>query len=159
MALSKDLSDTLNENVLYKKEPVIDNSYHIGNIPGTYWCKNWTFRVHKLDGGNVYMYDTYWDDFNHSIEITDENFNEFIPLFDFRNVTRIPESIADEYYPKDVFCVAVDSGGINNAKYYVKDGAKKNREAQIKKKLKEIEDLKSSLKAAELSLKLLQDGL
>jgi len=109
MTLSKENYDKLNTNYLYKKEPIIDNSFYIGQTSATYHCKNWTFKVYKYDNGKVYMRDTYFNDSNHSYEITDENINEFEFIFDFREVKKIRDHEYDEYNEDDIFRVATNS--------------------------------------------------
>ena len=56
MSLSKENYDKLNENYLYKKEPIINNSFYVGRTPATYHCKNWTFKVNLANGSQPYIY-------------------------------------------------------------------------------------------------------
>lgn len=157
--LSKENYDKLNENILYKKEPTYDpKESYIGCIPVSYWCKNWTFRVKKHDG-KAFMVDTYWSTQETFTEITDENINDFEVVFDMTEVMMISKECIDEYKEEDVFCVAIDSGGISYPKYFVRRDAKKSRELQIEKKKEEIRRLKSKLEWAERELKELGEGV
>lgn len=148
MNLSKENFDKLNENFLYRKEPIIDNSFYIGNTSGTYHCKNWTFKVCKYEDGRVYMRDTYFNDI--STQITDENINEFEFVFDFREVKRINDSEVNEYNEEDLYRVATDSGGYSCGKlHWVKKDTVKPKQLLIDKKKREIESLKNKLGWAE----------
>jgi len=156
MSLSKENAERLNTNYLYKKEiPPRD----IDKYPcGPCWCRNWTYRC-KGPGrdGNYYMYDTYYDDWDSAILVTDENINDFEVVFDFREVKRIHDGEADEYNEKDLFCVATDSGGYScGGLYWVKNDAVKSKDRLIHKQQNEIESLKRQLKWAEEELERLQ---
>lgn len=154
MSLSKENYEKLNEHFLYQKEPIVDNSYYIGNTSGTYHCKNWTFKVHKFKDGKAYMYDTYFDDWDSAILITDENINDFNFVFDFKEVKRIGDYEYDEYNKEDIFRVATDSGGYSCGHlYWVKKDTQKSKNLLITKKKEEIESLKHQLQWAEDDLK------
>lgn len=159
MSLSKENYDKLNENFLYKKEPIINNSYYIGNTSGTYWCKNWTFKVNKRNDNKAYMIDTYFNSWDSSIEVTDENIDEFEVVFDFREVKRIRDFERDEYNEEDLFRVATDSGGYSCGNlYWIKKDAVKSKDLLVNKKKQEIESLKNKLKWAENDLIRLEKG-
>lgn len=150
MSLSKANYDTLNENYLYQREPI---------KKGDYWCKNWTFKVRKLEDGRAFMLDTYfysWD--SHKIQVTDKNIEDFQVVFDFRDVKRIRDSEYDEYDDKDVFRVATGSGGWTCGNlYWVKKDAQKSKQLLIAKKKAEIQYLKYRVEMAENELKRLID--
>lgn len=109
MTLSKENFDSLNENFLYKKEPVIDNSFSVGTTPGTYHCKNWSFIIKKYDDGRAFIADTYFKD--HWQPITDENISNYEKVFDFRDVMKISDESANDYEDEDKYFVATGSGG------------------------------------------------
>lgn len=159
MTLSKENYDKLNENYLYKKEPIIDNSFYVGTTPGTYHCKNWTFKVCKRDG-KAYMYDTYFDSWDsHLIQVTDININEFEIVFDFREVKKIHDSETNEYNEEDLYYAATNSGGYScGGCNWVKKDAKKSKTLLIAKKEYEIKSLKKQLKWAEDDLKRLLES-
>jgi hypothetical protein len=141
--LSKENYDSLDENSLYKKPPVIDNSFSVGTTPGTYHCKNWTFRVSKNDG-RAFMRDTYFDDVYE--EVSDKNIKDYIKIFDFREVKKIDDREHDEYEEKDLFIVATNSGGYSCGNLgWVKKEAKKSQELLIKKFEEEISSLQKRL--------------
>lgn len=157
--LSKENYDKLDENFLYKKVPKRDpNETYIGCTPISYWCKNWTFRV-KKHNGKAFMYDTYWTVQENYIEVTDENINEFEVIFDMIKVRITSKEFIDEYNKEDVFCEAIDSGGISYPKYFVRKDAKKSISLQIEKKKEEIRRLKSKLEYAERELNELIEGV
>jgi len=150
MKLSKGNRDKLNINYLYKKTPIIDNSFYIGQTSATYHCKNWTFKVQKYGNGKIYMRDTYFNDSNHSYEITDDNINDFEFIFDFREVKRIHDSEYDEYNESDIFRVATNSGDYSCGRlYWVNKDAVKSNILLIEKKEQEIRSLKNKLEYAE----------
>lgn len=155
MNLSKENYDRLNKDYLYKTEPIIDNSFSVGTTPGTYHCKNWTFKVHKYEDGRAYMYDTYFDSSDsHTIQVTDQNINEFKIIFNFNEVKRISDSEYNEYNKEDLYRAATSSGGYSCGKlYWVKKDAQKSKDLLIDKKKYEIESLKRQLKWAEDDLK------
>jgi hypothetical protein len=143
--LSKENYDRLNENYLYQKEPEEIGQY-------TFWCRNWTFKVHKSDG-NAFMLDTYYNNWDSNIEVTDDNINNFKVVFDFREVRRIKDKEIDEYNHDDLYRVATDSGGMScGGLHWVKKDAQKSIQLLIEKKRHEIESLKSSLRYAERQL-------
>lgn len=153
MKLSKENYDKLNEKYLYKKQPVIDNSFYVGTTSGTYHCKNWTFKAHKRNG-KAYMYDTYFDSSDsHSYEVTDDNIDEFEFIFDFNEVKRIGDYEYDEYDEHDIYRVATNSGGYSCGKlYWVNKDSPKSKKLLIKKKEQEIRSLKNQLEWAENDL-------
>ena len=141
--LSKENYDSLNENYLYKKEPDEEGQY-------TYWCKNWTFKVHKNKNGQAFMLDTYFSSWDSYIEVTDENINEFEVVFDFREVKKIRDSEVDEYNKEDLFLAATNSGGYScGGLHWVKKDAVKSKKLLIDNKKGEIESLKRQLRWAE----------
>lgn len=145
--LSKENYDELNENYLYQNEP--DESNHVNYIGGTYWCRNWTFKVRKHDG-EAYMYDTYFDNWDSAIKVTDENIDDFKFVFDFREVSGISDSTIDEYNEEDLYRVATNSGGYSCGHlYWVKKDTQKSKQLLIDKKKREIRSLKNNLKWAE----------
>lgn len=152
MLLSKENYNKLNENYLYKREPIIRGNW-IGY--DVYHCKNWTFRVRKFENGTAYMVDTYFNSLDsHYIEITNENINDFEIVFNFNDVKRIRDGEENEYNKEELFHVATDSGGYSCGNlYWVKRDAKKSKQLMINKKKKEIESLKRKLEWAEDDLK------
>jgi len=151
--LSKENYNKLNENILYKLEPKRNpEESYIGCIPMSYWCRNWTFRVQKGNDRAI-MCDTYWTTQGNYIEVTDKNISEFEVILDMNKVKMISKESSDEYDTEDVFCVAIDSGGITYPKYFVKKNANKSRAKQIEKKEEEIRKLKHKLEWAERELK------
>lgn len=145
MKLSKENYDKLNENFLYKKKPVIDNSFSVGTVPGTYHCKNWTFRCAKKDG-NAWMVDTYWSSGNYRNEITDDNIEDYKKIFDFREVKKIGDYEIKDYEDKDLIVAATNSGGYTCGNiHWVLKTAKKSQKCLIEKTKDKIRSLENEL--------------
>ena len=129
---------------LYKHEP--DKRYR-GSLywDNMYHCFNWTFKIsHNEKTDKWYMVDTYFND--KSIELTDDNFDEFDFLFDFNEVERHSGENIYEYDESDWWHVAIDSGGMYCCgKYFVKKGAIKSKEKVLKRIANEINRLEREL--------------
>ena len=85
--------------------------------------------------GTWRMRDTYWSNGGLSIELTDQNFNEFNLIFDFNKVesTNSPE----EYDSKDVYYLATNSNG--KGSYYINKGVSRSKKNLINICKSEIE--------------------
>lgn len=129
---------------LYKHEP--DKRYR-GSLywDDMYHCFNWTFRVrHNENTDNWYMVDTYFDE--KSIELTDENFDEFEFVFDFNEVQKHSGKNIYEYDENDWWHVAIDSGGTScGGKYFVRKGATKIKDKVLNRIKEEISSLERNL--------------
>ena len=156
--LSQENLDKLHINGIYRCDPVLSwlPSYKRDD---PYWCRNWTFKVHRYKD-KYYMSDTYWstgDDC--SIELTDENFDRFEYLFDIDQVRYVNDySTWLEYPEEDRWCVGLDSGGMTMKKYVVRLGAKKIKERVIERMKREINFLKSELSSKERRLEGIING-
>lgn len=146
MSLSQANIDKLNMNGLYHCNPVLEwlPSWKRDN---PYWCRNWTFRVRKYDD-DYYMYDTYWstgDDY--PVKLTDENFDKFELVFDFNDVEEFKCSYLkfETYADEDRFRVAVDSGGVNYPKYFIRKDAMPQKDLVILRIQNEIAVLQGEL--------------
>lgn len=111
-----------------------------------YWCKNWTFKPIEY-GGKLFMRDTYWSTETFQVELTDDNFSLFSLIFDFNNVEDYRGSIDKWccYNEKDRWCVAVNSGGRNHPKYYIRKESKPNKDFIVKRLEDEIKIMKYDL--------------
>lgn len=129
---------------LYKHEP--DKRYR-GSLywDDMYHCFNWTFRVrHNESTDDWYMVDTYFDE--KSIELTDENFDEFEFVFDFNEVQKHSGKNIYEYDENDWWHVAIDSGGMScGGKYFVRKGATKIKNKVLNRIKEEISSLEINL--------------
>ena len=96
----------------------------------------------------IYMRDTYWSGGSGlSIKLTDENFDKFNLLFDLNDVHRVSPPEFYDYDKEDRWHVALDSGGFQYSKhYYVRKGAKKNKEALLERLNRELDSLKSQVR-------------
>jgi len=143
------------ETGLYKHDPDV-------KLRGTlykndlYWCCNWTFRPSKMKDDTWRMQDTYWCGSGLSIELTDENFNEFSLIFDFNDVKEI--SNPQDYDNSDLYLVSIDSGGYQFAKHFIKRDAKPSQEKMIGKCKEEIHSCERELERLKDNLQELEAG-
>ena len=96
----------------------------------------------------IYMRDTYWSGSSGlSIKLTDKNFDKFNLLFDMNDVHRVSPPDYYDYNEEDRWHIALDSGGYKFSKYYfVRNGAKKNKDIQLERLNRELESLKNEVK-------------
>ena len=151
MSLSQENINKLCMTGIYHCDPVLswieswrrDTPYH---------CINWTFKVRKYERSSeldkYYMCDTYWSTGdNLSVELTDDNFDKFEFMFDMNEVHKVSPPDFYDYNEEDRWHVALDSGGYQYSKhYYVRKGAKKNKEVLLERLNRELESLKSQVK-------------
>lgn len=146
--LSKENRNKLSESRLYQRE-----------IPGgeKTWCRNGTYRVRTSENAEktVFMVDTFYMD--HSIELTDKNFNDFNFVMDYNEVINISYDSYREYSNKDRFNFAVDSGGWQYSKYFSLKTANKNTDKRISILKDEIKSSEYFLEQRKKELKKLQD--
>lgn len=110
-----------------------------------YWCCNWTFTITRNTRDDKwYMVDTYFR--NMHIELTDDNFDEFKFLLDFNEVKTHSGKNIWEYDESDWWCLAVDSGGIDYPKYFIRKNAVKNKDRVLSRIQEEIAELEQELK-------------
>lgn len=143
--LSQENINQLHLNGIYRCEPVLSwlPSYKRDN---PYWCKNWTFKVHRYKD-KYYMHDTYWSTGDeYPIELTDENFDKFEYLFDGDEIRRVKYSDWIEYPEDDRWRVGLDSGG---EKYYIRKNSKKIKERVIERMKYDIDMMKTDLEYKE----------
>ena len=148
MSLSQKNIDKLCMTGIYKCEPVLSwlPSYKRDQ---PYWCCNWTFEIQCYEILNeYYMVDTYWTGCEGlKIKLTDENFDKFELLFDMNEVHKVSPPDFWDYNEEDRWHVALDSGGYQYSKhYYVRKGAKKNKEVLLERLNRELESLKNQVK-------------
>jgi len=154
--LSKENYNKLDENFLYKRPPIINNSFSVGTVSGTYHCKNWTFKVYKRDG-RAWAADTYFGD--RYEELTDENFGLYEKVFDFREVKKIRDNERDEYEEKDIIVAATDSGGYSCGHIcWVLNTAKKSQRLLIEKCKNKINSLENHIQWEKRDLEKYIDG-
>lgn len=154
--LSQENVNKLVMNGLYRHEP--DKRYR-GSLywDDMYHCFNWTFRIeHNERTDKWYMVDTYYN--NKSIELTDDNFDEFEFLFDFNEVDRHSGENIYEYNESDWWYVPVDSGGRTYGKYFVRKGAIKIKEEVLKRIDDEINYLERKLERKREDYKRVENG-
>jgi len=138
---------------LYKHEPVASwrGSMYASDL---YWCFNWTFKpIYDKSNKCWYMVDTYYND--KYIELTDENFEEFEFIFDFNKVHSVAKSFNFEDYDESDYWynVAIDSGGHQYGKAFIKNDAKRIKSKVIERYEYEIAGLERQLKYKKEQLK------
>lgn len=142
--LSQENIDKIVKTGLYEHKP--DRKYREWiYYDDLFWCYNWTFTPSEYNG-KWYMWDTYYK--NKSIELTDENFEEFNLVFDFNDVEKHSGRYIEEYEEDDWWRMATDSGGWSYPKYYIKKGAKKNKEKVLERIQCEINSYECDLARA-----------
>lgn len=147
MSLSQENINKLCMTGIYRCDPVLswieswrrDNPYH---------CINWNFKIYNYPEYNkIYMRDTYWSDGGLTVELTDKNFDKFELLFDMNEVRKVSPPDFYDYDEEDRWHIALDSGGYQYSKhYYVRKGAKKNKEVLLERLNRELESLKNQVK-------------
>ena len=156
MKLSTENYNKLKEGCLYKKQPIIDNSFSVGTVSGTYHCKNWTFTIYKNDG-RAWSSDTYFGE--RYEEVTDDNINDYTFIFSFDNVQKIPDECIDEYDKDDLFCVATDSGGYSCGHlHWIRKGTLKSKHLLLAKKEDEIRKYKNRIDSLERDVEKIKNG-
>lgn len=130
--LSKDNIDKLIKTGLYEKE---GEQGH---------CRNGTYTWHEYQG-KYYMLDTYWTSDRYSIELTDENFEQFKMIMDFDKVDPIDHVFFYNYAEDKRFQVGVDSGGWTYAKCFILKGTKPSREIKRLQLVDSIESAKRKI--------------
>lgn len=145
MGLSQDNINKLCMTGVYRCNPVLkwlpsykrDNPYH---------CVNWIFTPDKYKD-NYYMMDTYWLSDRFSILLSDENFDMFELLFDKTEVEKFSGDYAHwiEYDESDRWSVAMDSGGINYPKRFIRKGTVPDKDKVVERLKNEITYLKNEI--------------
>ena len=154
--LSKNNIDKLVMTGLYRHAP--DKRYRDQMYwNDLYWCFNWTFRVkHREKDDTWYMVDTFFSD--KSIELTDDNFDEFEFLFDFHEVSMCSGAHIGEYDESDWWHVAIDSSGMSSGgKYFLRKGAVKKKDRVIQRLENEIEHLEREIAYKKETLQRVKD--
>jgi hypothetical protein len=158
-SLSQENIEKLCMTGIYRCEPVL-TWIELWRRDTPYHCINWTFKVKRWDDGTYYMYDTYWTGCSGlSVELTDENFDKFELLFDLEQVQKISPPDFYDYNEENRWHIALDSGGYQYSKhYFVRKGAKKNKDIQLERLNRELESLKSQVRWKEAEIKRVLEG-
>jgi hypothetical protein len=103
------------------------------------------------------MRDTYWStgDGVH-IKLTDENIDEFELIFERDKVKQIRKDSMNQY--EDVYCVAIDSGGVGFPKYFVDKDAVKSKELVINELDSKIDSLQREIRSLQEQRDRIEDG-
>lgn len=143
--LSKENREKINPRGLYKHK--VEKQWLPSYYDDVYWCHNWTFYPHFFDDGRVFMYDSYYDDWDSAKEVTDDNFEEWEFIFDIDKVSRISYESSLEYDEQDLYKnIANNSGGYScYSNIWVNKSAKKNIDKQIKQAEYRLNEAKSTV--------------
>jgi hypothetical protein len=141
MSLSKENISKLCLTGVYRCDPIESGLGKGESREYLYWGCNWVFTVRKSEDDYM-MVDTYWSSESKSFVLTDENFDKFKFLFDMNDVRQVSQDFFYDYDEDDRWFVAMDSGGWQYAKCYVKKDAKKNKEKLLSRLNDELASLK-----------------
>ena len=156
--LSQENINKLHMNGIYECKP-IESWLPSYKRDTPYHCCNWTFKVKQYDD-EYYMLDTYWTGCDGlKVKLTDKNFEKFNFLFDFDEVDKITPPDFYDYDEKDRWHIALDSGGYAyNRHYFVRKGAKKNKDVLLERLNYELESLKRQIKWKEDEIKKVKES-
>ena len=153
--LSEENRKKIIENGLYKNDKL--KSEAIPSSMGLYHCRNYTFYPHFYED-KIFMYDSYFNDWDSHIEVTDENFSDWEFIFDRTQVIQISYSESLEYDEKDLYCnVATNSGGYScSSCIWINKNAEKNIDKQIEQAKYRVNSAKHQLEWEEKELEELE---
>lgn len=145
------------ERGVYKCEPFLDTSM------GKYHCMNWCFTPHiyyknkeQKEVEKIHMIDTYFDDWDsrNNRQLTDENFNDYVFVFNKDDVKRSSYDEIEKYDKADYYeHIALDSGGYScSSCVWLKKTAKPNIDLEIEVAKREVESAKRKLEWRERDL-------
>lgn len=160
--LSKENYNKIIPSGLYKyKYPTANiDTMHISPYDNAYLyhCRNWTFRPYMYDDG-ITMIDTYWSSGENYIQLTDDNFDNFVLIFDFNDVIKASYRDYDLYDSKDLYTnIPVDSGGLQYSKCFIRKDAKPSKEVYERYLKGKIESLTNDLESKKQELESLNQG-
>ena len=136
--------EKLNMSGLYKCDPDPTYENYISDDP--YYGMNWTFYP-VVSQGVYYMVDTSSTYEERSIELTDENFDNFELIFDKNEVEQIwYERDWEEYSTEDRYKVASGINGVDHPSLFIKKGSNKVRAKVVIRLEEDIAELESLLK-------------
>ena len=154
--LSEENRKRIVKNGIYKAEPWLTTSM------GTYHCMNWCFVPRFLDNGDIYMVDTYFDDWEsrNTTKLTDENIDKFMFQFVKGEYKRAGYEELRLYDEKDIIeNVAIDSGGYScEPCNWVRKKAKPSKEKLLQALEQDLEYAKYNVKSLEEEIEKCKKG-
>ena len=138
----------INMNGIYKisdklsiKEAI--RKYRPSRVGMEFHCMNWTFKPREFRG-KLYMVDTYWSADSFSIEVDEDNIDDFKLVAIKDDITSVNSSDFLKYYNSaDIIWLALDSSG--KSRPYVLKSTKMSAEIGVKVLRSEIESLYSEI--------------
>lgn len=105
-------------------------------------CMNWTFRPREFRG-KLYMVDTYWSTDSFSIEVDEDNINDFKLVAIKDDITSVNPSNLKYYNSEHIIWLALNSSG--ESRPYILKSTKMSAEIGVKVLRSEIESLYSEI--------------
>lgn len=138
----------INMNGIYKISDKLSikeacRKYRPSRVGMEFHCMNWTFKPREFRG-KLYMVDTYWSADSFSIEVDEDNIDDFKLVAIKDDITSVNSSDFLKYYNSaDIIWLALDSSG--KSRPYVLKSTKMSAEIVVKVLRSEIESLYSEI--------------
>lgn len=138
----------INMNGIYKISDKLSikeacRKYRPSRVGMEFHCMNWTFKSREFRG-KLYMVDTYWSADSFSIEVDEDNIDDFKLVAIKDDITSVNSSDFLKYYNSaDIIWLALDSSG--KSRPYVLKSTKMSAEIGVKVLRSEIESLYSEI--------------
>ena len=138
----------INMNGIYKISDKLSikeacRKYRPSRVGMEFHCMNWTFKPREFRG-KLYMVDTYWSADSFSIEVDEDNIDDFKLVAIKDVITSVNSSDFLKYYNSaDIIWLALDSSG--KSRPYVLKSTKMSAEIGVKVLRSEIESLYSEI--------------
>lgn len=116
--------------------------YRPNRVGMEFHCMNWTFEPREFRG-KLYMVDTYWSADSFSIEVDENNVDDFKLVAIKDDIKQIAMTDVKFYTSDDIIWLAMDSMGSNRP--FVHKGTKMSAEISVKVLRSEIESLYSEI--------------
>lgn len=138
----------INMNGIYKISDKLSikeacRKYRPSRVGMEFHCMNWTFKPREFRG-KLYMVDTYWSADSFSIEVDEDNIDDFKLVAIKDDITSVNSSDFLKYYNSaDIIWLALDSSG--KSRPYVLKSTKMSAEIGVEVLRSEIESLYSEI--------------
>lgn len=138
----------INMNGIYKISDKLSikeacRKYRPSRVGMEFHCMNWTSKPREFRG-KLYMVDTYWSADSFSIEVDEDNIDDFKLVAIKDDITSVNSSDFLKYYNSaDIIWLALDSSG--KSRPYVLKSTKMSAEIGVKVLRSEIESLYSEI--------------
>ena len=116
--------------------------YRPNRVGMEFHCMNWTFKPREFRG-KLYMVDTYWSVDSFSIEVDEDNIDDFKLVAIKDDITSVNQSDLKYYNSEDIIWLALNSLGESFP--YILKSTKMSSEIGVKVLRSEIEGLYSEI--------------